>query len=98
MGVSGGRARETAWTGRDPAGTRAFDWLDAFLPIGDAGTDCSLIVDLREGISEMLADVADSLTLGQPALQDHGRRMHAATPFPVHPPDPVFAWASRGWV
>ncbi|WP_371407372.1 SMI1/KNR4 family protein [Kribbella sp. NBC_00662] len=93
---------------QDPAGTRSFDWLDAFLPIGDAGTDCLLFVDLREGehhgcvgtfdnesdgfsipewfsITEMLADVADSLTLDQPALQDHGRRLHAATPFPTHP-------------
>ncbi|WP_432888573.1 hypothetical protein ACQPYH_07975 [Kribbella sp. CA-245084] len=98
---------------QDPAGTRSFDWLDAFLPIGDAGTDCNLFVDLREGehhgcvgtfdnesegfsipewfsIGEMLADVADSLTLGQPALQDHGRRMHAATPFPAHPP---YGWS-----
>ncbi|TKK82161.1 SMI1/KNR4 family protein [Kribbella jiaozuonensis] len=94
---------------RDPAGTDSFDWLDAFLPIGDAGTDCLLFVDLREGehhgcvgtfdnesggfsipewfsITEMLADVADSLTLDRPALQDHGRRLHAATPFPTHPP------------
>lgn len=94
---------------QDPAGTRSFHWLDAFLPIGDAGTDCHLFVDLREGehhgcvggfdnesdgssipewfsITEMLADVADALTLNQPALQDHGRRLHAATPFPTHPP------------
>jgi hypothetical protein len=94
---------------QEPAGTRSFEWLDAFLPIGDAGTDCTLFVDLREGdrhgcvgtfdyqssgfstpewfsITEMLADVADALTLNQPALQDHGRRTHAATPFPTQPP------------
>ncbi|WUJ75246.1 SMI1/KNR4 family protein [Kribbella soli] len=97
---------------QDPAGTATFEWLDAFLPIGDAGTDCHLFVDLREGelhgcvggfdyesggfsrpqwfsIGEMLADVADALTLNQPALQDHGRRTHAATQFPTHPP---YAW------
>ncbi|MFF0344903.1 SMI1/KNR4 family protein [Kribbella sp. NPDC004875] len=92
-----------------PAGTRSFEWLDAFLPIGDAGTDCHLFVDLREGdhfgcvgnydaqaggfdepkwfsITEMLADVADALILDQPALADHGRRVHAANPFPTSPP------------
>ncbi|MEV4263240.1 SMI1/KNR4 family protein [Kribbella sp. NPDC049584] len=91
------------------AGTRTFEWLDAFLPIGDAGTDCHLFVDLREGehhgcvgdfdyqsggfsipdwfsIGEMLADVADALVLNQPARADLGRRRHAATPFPTHPP------------
>ncbi|WP_329006023.1 SMI1/KNR4 family protein [Kribbella sp. NBC_00709] len=94
---------------QEPAGTRSFEWLDAFLPIGDAGTDCTLFVDLREGdqfgsvgnfdyegggfsgprwfsITEMLADVADALTLNQPALQDHARRTHAATRFPTDPP------------
>lgn len=93
----------------DPAGTRSFEWLDAFLPIGDAGTDSHLFVDLRDGehhgcvgtfdyesggfsgprwfsIAEMLADVADALTLNQPALQDYGRRTHAATRFPTDPP------------
>jgi cell wall assembly regulator SMI1 len=92
-----------------PAGTSAFEWLDAFLPIGDAGTDCELVVDLRDGehfgcvtnydaqsggadlpgwfsITEMLNDVADALTLGQPALQDHGRRYHASGAFPNKPP------------
>jgi cell wall assembly regulator SMI1 len=91
-----------------PAGTRAFEWLDAFLPFGDAGTDCHLVVDLREGdlhgsvgtfdyesggysgpewfsIAEMLADVADSLTSGRAALQDHARR-YAATHFPESRP------------
>ncbi|MER7244121.1 hypothetical protein [Kribbella sp. NPDC000426] len=38
----------------------------------------------------MLADVADALTLNQPALQDHGRRTRAAAPFPTHPP---YGWA-----
>ena len=94
------------------AGARAFEWLDAFLPFGDAGTDCHLIVDLREGdlhgsvgtfdyesggysgpewfsIAEMFADVADSLTSGRPALQEHARR-YAATRFPTRPPQ---AWA-----
>lgn len=33
----------------DPAGSYSFDWLDAFLPIGDAGTDIELFVDLRDG-------------------------------------------------
>lgn len=33
----------------EPAGKAAFEWLDAFLPIGDAGTDTHLVVDLREG-------------------------------------------------
>jgi cell wall assembly regulator SMI1 len=91
------------------AGTSSVEWLDAFLPIGDAGTDCHLFVDLREGdhfgcvgnfdaesggssiprwfsITEMFADVADALTLNQPALRDHGRRYHASTHFPARPP------------
>jgi len=109
----------SVWTTIDPgesgtgegelAGTPTFPWLDAFLPIGDAGTDCHLFVDLREGehfgcvgtfdaemggftepewfsVTEMLADVADSLTLNQPALQAHARRVHAATQFPTSPP------------
>ncbi|MGW5189876.1 SMI1/KNR4 family protein [Kribbella sp. NPDC004138] len=90
------------------AGTPGFEWLDAFLPFGDAGTDCHLIVDLRDGdlhgsvgtfdyesggysgpewfsIAEMFADVADSLTSGRAALQDHARR-YAATHFPKAPP------------
>ena len=93
---------------QQPAGTRSFEWLDAFLPIGDAGTDVELFVDLRDGdlhgcigsydapgggfelpkwfsVTEMLSDVADALTLDQPALQDHGRRSHAAAPCLVAP-------------
>ncbi|MEI8409058.1 MULTISPECIES: SMI1/KNR4 family protein [unclassified Kribbella] len=34
---------------QQPAGTRTFEWLDGFLPIGDAGTDVELFVDLRDG-------------------------------------------------
>lgn len=92
-----------------PAGTRSFEWLDGFLPIGDSFTDTHLFVDLRDGdlhgcvghfdseggvelpqwfsVAEMLADVADALTLDQPALQDHGRRSHAAAPY----------WTPRAW-
>jgi cell wall assembly regulator SMI1 len=93
---------------QQPAGTHSFEWLDGFLPIGDAGTDVELFVDLREGdlhgcvgqfdapaggfstprwmsITEMLSDVADALTLDQPALQDHGRRSHAADPWSPAP-------------
>ena len=33
----------------EPAGTGSLAWLDSFLPIGDAGTDSELVVDLREG-------------------------------------------------
>ncbi|GAA3119237.1 cell wall assembly regulator SMI1 [Kribbella aluminosa] len=85
-----------------PAGSRSSEWLDGFLPIGDAGTDSHLLVDLRQGdlhgsvgtfdaegggfdgpkwftISEMYADVADSLAHNQPALQAHAYRTHAAT-------------------
>ncbi|WP_433166332.1 SMI1/KNR4 family protein [Kribbella sp. CA-247076] len=38
-------------------------------------------------VAEMLADVADALTLDQPALQDHGRRSHAAAPY----------WTPHAW-
>ncbi|MGW7687174.1 SMI1/KNR4 family protein [Kribbella sp. NPDC054772] len=94
-----------------PAGTRSFEWIDAFLPIGDAGTDCHLFVDLREGdhfgcvgnydaqcggfeepewfsITDMLADVADALTLDQPALANYGRRVAARMP-----PSPPRGWS-----
>jgi hypothetical protein len=33
----------------EPAGTASFEWLDAFLPISDTGTDVDLVVDLRDG-------------------------------------------------
>jgi cell wall assembly regulator SMI1 len=33
----------------DPAGSRALEWLDAFLPFGDSWSDPVLIIDLREG-------------------------------------------------
>jgi cell wall assembly regulator SMI1 len=38
-------------------------------------------------VTEMLADVADALTLDQPAMQDYGRRSHAAAPY----------WSPRAW-
>lgn len=109
-GISATFAPERPLPGEQaPAGTGSFEWLDAFLPIGDAGTDIHLFVDLREGdqfgcvstfdaesggssvpewfsITEMLADVADALTLNQPALQDHGRRYQASIRFPDRPP------------
>lgn len=90
----------------EPAGTWSTDWLDGFLPIGDAGTDISLYVDLRAGdlfgsvgefdsesgtdltqwmsVAEMFADVADALTLNQPALLDLANRRKTTQPWSTH--------------
>ncbi|MEV5968361.1 SMI1/KNR4 family protein [Kribbella sp. NPDC051952] len=87
----------------EPAGAWSTNWLDQFLPIGDAGTDISLYVDLRKGelfgsvgefdsesgtdltqwmsVAGMFADVADALTLEQPALLDLANRRRTSQPW-----------------
>lgn len=63
-------------------------WLFADLRDGDlhgsvGAFDCEGDFELPKwmSITEMLADVADALALNQPALQDHGRRRRAASPW-----------------
>jgi hypothetical protein len=107
----------------EPAGTNSVEWLDAFLPISDSGTDVELFVDLRDGdlngcigqfdgemngfnapfwtsTTQMLAEVADALTLGQPVLQAYanlgppGSRLSPRLP---HLEDGRLSWTIAGW-
>ena len=105
------------------AGSKSEEWLDAFLPISDSGTDVELFVDLRDGdlygcigefsaemggfgaprwknTADMLADVADALTLGLPALQAYSDG--APTPGSRLPPQVAYVdderlYWSRAW-
>jgi cell wall assembly regulator SMI1 len=78
----------------EPAGSRAVEWSNAFLPFGDSFSDSSLVIDLRDGelrgcigefdpegegfdaprwssTAHMLADVAEALVNGRPAMRDY---------------------------